>query len=116
MNSAMTKRLERLERKSGTTIEAEIEKLPYAMKLAILKRVREEIAAQKATGFDVEPNDGDHESQKIGLIRYFRDEYLTAAESSLSKRPENAQQTLPLYPGWQARRNGDFPNPVSLPD
>ena len=82
MSSAMTKRLERLEQKSGTTIEAEIEKMPYDMKLAILKRVREEIAAQKATGFDVEPpSDGDDETQKIGLIRYFRDEYLTAIES-----------------------------------
>ncbi len=82
MSSAMTKRLERLEQKSGSTIEAEIEKLPYAMKLAILARVREEIAAWKATGFDIEPpSDGDDEAQMIGWIRHFRDEYLTAVET-----------------------------------
>lgn len=45
MRSAMTNRLERLEQNSGTTLEAEIEKMPYAMKLAILKRVREEIVS-----------------------------------------------------------------------
>ncbi len=77
MSSATTKRLERLEQKSGTTVEAEIEKMPYDMKLAILARVREEIAARKATGFDVEqPSGGVNDARMIGLIRYFRDDYL----------------------------------------
>lgn len=77
MNSGMTKRLDRLEQESGTTIEMEIEKLPYEMKVAILARVREEIAARKAAGFGVvPPSDGDDEAQKIGMLRNLRDEYL----------------------------------------
>lgn len=77
MSSAMTKRLERLEQKSGTTIEAEIEKLPYEMKVAILARLREEIAGRKAAGFGVvPPSEGDDEAQKIGLLRNLREENL----------------------------------------
>jgi hypothetical protein len=81
MSSAMTKRLERLEQKSGTTIESEIERLPYAMKLVILKRVREEIAAQKAGKCDACPIGGDYDAEVFGFLRQFREEFEVAKGS-----------------------------------